>query len=276
VQKLYQDACEDGVLGRAKELELRFSWAAWEEERGELEAAWLVLALAPACPASMQHRADLEVRLGDLAAAEELLRAAQSLASPVTSPDISIVTIKLANFLAYRLNNVDDAVTSVDQGLIEDPGHSVLHATKLNLVKIKCDENATISCCDEALDNVTTNKAKLFFLKQKLMFSQLFGKPISYINTIEDNMQTVEQNVSEEICIECRDCDKTFSSTKNLRRHLKDHEDKIECEKCLMSFISLAQFQSHKTRKSCKFTCVCGAKFINKLKMEKHVVKYKH
>jgi hypothetical protein len=260
----------------ANELELRVSWAEWEEERGEPEAAWLVLALAPACPTSMLHRADLEIRLGDLAAAEELLRAAQGLASPLTSPDISTVPIKLANLLAYCLNNVDDAVTSVDKGLLVDPAHSVMHATKLNLVKIKCDENATISCCDDALENVTTNKAKLFFLNQKLMFSKLFGKPISFIHTVETNIKTVKQNVSEEICIQCNDCDKTFSNTKNLKRHLMDHEDNIECEKCLMSFDSLAQFQSHKTRKSCKFTCVCGAKFINKMNMERHVVKYKH
>jgi hypothetical protein len=58
-----------------------------------------VLALAPACPASLLHRADLEVRMGDLPAAEELLRAAQGLASPLTSPDIGSVTVKLANFM---------------------------------------------------------------------------------------------------------------------------------------------------------------------------------
>ena len=46
----YQDACEDRVLSQANELELRVSWAAWEEERGEPEAAWNVLALAAVCP----------------------------------------------------------------------------------------------------------------------------------------------------------------------------------------------------------------------------------
>jgi hypothetical protein len=39
-------ACEAGVLCEGDELELRVSWAAWEEERGEPEAAWNVLALA--------------------------------------------------------------------------------------------------------------------------------------------------------------------------------------------------------------------------------------
>lgn len=274
MQKLYQDACEDGVLSQGDELELRVSWAAWEEKRGEPEAAWLVLALAPACPASMLHRADLEIRLGDLTAAEELLRAAQGIASPLTSPDIGTVTVKLANFLAHRLKNVVDAVSSIDNGLIIDPTSSVMHEAKLHLVKIESDENTIISCCDDALDHITNTKAKLFFLKQKMMLSQLFGKTISFIDSIEIELKNVNILLSNEISVQCNECDKKFSTTSNLKRHLMDHEDKITCEKCLKSFISLITFQSHK--KGCKFTCVCGAQYVNKLMFEAHIVKYKH
>ena len=98
---------------------MRIAWSIWEEKGGNLAAAREALAITPSSPALLMAQGDLESRQEDLEAALAFYMAAQGVSTTLTLPNISKVTLKLANFLVHRLKDNAEALNVIEVGLAE-------------------------------------------------------------------------------------------------------------------------------------------------------------
>ena len=271
VRQIYRRAAQDVVEGE----EARLAWAAWEEKGGDLTAAREALATIPSSPALHVAQGDLETRQGDLEAALEFYMAAQAASSTVTSPNISKVTVKLAHFLVHRMNDKSEALNVIEVGLAENESSYELYIIKLKIVEMGSNVDDILNVCDEAIENVASAADKEYFINQKSVFHDIYGRDVKSSMSIKNLLSESNLEKFANIGTTCDGCNITFSSTKNLKRHLLSHEKMHNCSKCLKKFTSLSIFQSHKS--GCRFTCsVCGKTYVRRSDFIKHVEKLKH
>jgi hypothetical protein len=201
--------------------------------------------------------------------------AAQGASTTVTSPNISKVTVKLANFLVHRLKDNSEALNVIEVGLAEQESSYELYITKLKIAEMGSNIDDILNVCDEAIENVTSAAETEYFINQKSVFHDIYGRDVETSELIKN--QLLEANVEKfaNISTTCIDCNITFSSTAILKRHLLSHEKMHNCPKCKKKFTSLSIFQSHKS--VCRFTCsVCGKTYVKKSGLQNHVNKCMH
>jgi hypothetical protein len=271
VRQIYRRAAQDVVEGE----EARLAWAAWEEKGGDLTAAREALATTPSSPALLMAQGELETRQGDLEGALVFFMAAQSASSAVSSPSISKVTVKVANFLVHRLKDDSEALNVIEVGLAEHELSYDLYDIKLKLVEKSCNIVDILNVCDEAVENMVSATDKEYFMNQKSIFHDIYGGDLESSASIKNKIIEFSLEKTANVGIACNVCNIVFSTSYNLKRHMLSHEDVHSCPKCKKKFKSLVIFQGHKSK--CKFMCaVCGKSYVRKCDFEKHIITSTH
>jgi hypothetical protein len=91
-------------------------------------------------PALHMAQGDLETRQGGLEAALAFYMSGQGVSTAVTLPNITKVTVKLANFLVHRLNDDAEALNVIEVGFATSSNlkrHLLIHEIMHNCPKCK-------------------------------------------------------------------------------------------------------------------------------------------
>ena len=132
-----------------------------------------------------------------------------------------------------------------------------------------------LNVCDEAIENVGSAAEKEFFLNQKSIFHDIYGGDVGTSTSIKDQLLKSCVDKFANACTICNDCNITFSTPANLKRHLLSHEEMHNCSKCKQKYPSLVMFQAHKPH--CRFKCsVCAKTYVRRSDFLKHIEKLNH
>ena len=121
----------------------------------------------------------------------------------------------------------------------------------------------------EELKEVKYLKEKVSLLEKRLAESEIKTKKFE-----ENPSKNLDKDINQ-----CKKCDKSYDSGKNLKMHLRDmHPITIQCSFCENSFVNNCELEDH--IKSCHseikpFECdQCEKKFVLRWRMEKHRINH--
>ncbi|XP_030621363.1 pre-mRNA-processing factor 39 [Chanos chanos] len=191
-RSVFRRACEIHLPHKPS---VHLQWATFEERHGNISEARRVLqALEQALPGLAMvrlRRAGLERRVGQLEAAESLLREAvdQSKDNPSLH---AFYSIKLARFLLKLGKNPTKARTILQEAIELSPDNSKLH---LNLLELEVSGDprangaAVQQCVTSALSAPLSPKTKILFSQRGLQFAEDFGTTVQSVMTMYDEHQ---------------------------------------------------------------------------------------
>ncbi|XP_069501062.1 uncharacterized protein [Ambystoma mexicanum] len=177
-----------------KKPNLHLLWAAFEERQGEVDEARNILkTLDEAVPGLAMvrlRRVSLERRLGNLEAAEALLREA-ILANEGTQL-ATFYSIKLARQVLKVQNNLSKARDVLQEALQKDPENAKLYLNLLEMefsADVKQNESNTVNCIERVLRSNLPADTKIVFSQRRVEFLEDFGSSINGLLTAYDEHQ---------------------------------------------------------------------------------------
>ncbi|XP_078516898.1 uncharacterized protein LOC144781776 [Lissotriton helveticus] len=173
---------------------LHLLWAAFEEKQGDVQEARNILKrldeAVPGLAMVRLRRVSLERRVGNLEAAEALLR--EAILMNEGTHLATFYSIKLARQVLKVQNNLSKAREVLQEALAKDPENAKLYLNLLEMefsADVNHNERNTISCIERVLCSSLPADTKVVFSQRRMEFLEDFGSNIKSLLTAYDEHQ---------------------------------------------------------------------------------------
>jgi len=180
IRSIYSRACTNHLPTK---VDLHEKWAAFEECKGDSEAASKILEnLEKAHPELISlilRRINLERRRGNNERACELYEAAIK-AAPNKSV-ASDLSVKYARYLRLHQRNINKAAQVINLAMESDPANPKLYLQHLDILinTLPIDVTQVVSLLEKAMEQEMPEKHKMLFSQRKVEFLEDFGSDIN-------------------------------------------------------------------------------------------------
>lgn len=173
---------------------LHLLWAAFEEKQGDVQEARNILKrldeAVPGLAMVRLRRVSLERRVGNLEAAEALLR--EAILMNEGTHLATFYSIKLARQVLKVQNNLSKARVVLQEALEKDPENAKLYLNLLEMefsADVNHNERNTINCIERVLCSSLPADTKVVFSQRRMEFLEDFGSNIKSLLTAYDEHQ---------------------------------------------------------------------------------------